>query len=101
MKSKGGYYEYGGDHISIQRGCENGCRYCYARFNACHRAKICTEFAWAMPIVNQKLIDKKYRKRKEQPLMFPRNHDITDCNISECIIVLKKLLKAGNQVVIV
>ena len=100
-EAKGGYYEYGGDHISIQRGCEINCRYCYAKWEACKRWKQCTEFEWPMPIINQQKIDAKYLLFEDQPIMFPSRHDITTSNMSECIIVLKKLLEKGNRVVIV
>jgi DNA repair photolyase len=100
---RGGVHEWSGTQINIQRGCENNCRYCYARFDAVKRHKKCTEFEWPMPIINQKLVDAKYPKypADKQPIMFPSRHDITQLNISECICVLKKLLDAGNSVLIV
>lgn len=33
--------------------------------------------------------------------MLPSTHDITDRNISECMIVIRKLLDAGNKILIV
>ncbi|HBE02413.1 MAG TPA: hypothetical protein DC049_08040 [Spirochaetia bacterium] len=103
-KSKGGYFEWGSP-LSIQRGCNNGCLYCYARWNACHRHKLCTEVEWnERPMVDLKAVDKKkYRKLPDdkQPIMFPATHDITINNINECMVVLKKLLDKGNRVVIV
>jgi DNA repair photolyase len=33
--------------------------------------------------------------------MFPSSHDITPTNLNACLIVLEKLLKVGNQVLIV
>ncbi|MBN1392800.1 MAG: hypothetical protein JW947_08370 [Sedimentisphaerales bacterium] len=97
----GGYYEYGGTQLSIQRGCEINCRYCYAKFDCVHRHKKCTAFEWAMPIIDQKKVDKNYRLFNDQPVMFPARHDITCLNVSECLTVIKRLLDAGNQVVIV
>lgn len=96
---KGGYYEFGRP-LSIQRGCENNCRYCYARYDSVYRHKICQAFEWTMPIVNQKLVDKRYGKYKK-PIMFPSTHDITELNISECVVVIKKLLEKGNNITIV
>jgi DNA repair photolyase len=61
----------------------------------------CTAEEWADPVIDQKKVDKQYRKRKNQPIMFPSSHDITRRNRAECLIVLKKLIEAGNQVLIV
>lgn len=100
-KSKGGYYEYGGTQLSIQRGCEINCRYCYAKFDAVKRWKRCTAFEWPMPIINQAQVDAKYPEHLDQPVMFPARHDITQLNVSECGTVIKRLLEAGNEVTIV
>lgn len=40
-------------------------------------------------------------KKHEKPVMFPSSHDITEANLADCLTVLKKLLAAGNQVLIV
>jgi DNA repair photolyase len=102
MKAKtGGVFEWSGTQISIQRGCEINCRYCYAKFDCCKRAKKCTTEEWPVPVIDQKKVDAKYPRYKDQPVMFPSRHDITELNINECLVVLKKLLEAGNQVVIV
>lgn len=37
----------------------------------------------------------------DDPIMFPGTHDITKDNFEACYIVLEKLLKAGNRVLIV
>ena len=42
-----------------------------------------------------------YKKKYDDWVMFPTTHDITPRNINEYICVLKKLLDAGNQVLIV
>ncbi len=48
---------------------------------------------------NQKAIKKGYSKRKGR-VMFPTSHDITPESLSGCLIVLKKLLDANNEVLI-
>ena len=48
---------------------------------------------------NQKKIDKGYRKRKGR-IMFPTSHDITEESLEGCLIVLKKLLDAEDEVLI-
>jgi DNA repair photolyase len=99
MKSEGGYYEFGRP-LSIQRGCENNCRYCYAKHDCIFRHKRCQINEWIRPFVNQKLVDKRYGKYLK-PIMFPSTHDITELNMSECVIVIKKLLAKGNTITIV
>jgi len=94
------------NNMNFSTGCSNDCLYCYGRY---------------MPYVNKlskdaktkgkdfKWSDAKIRKKdvnKSQPLRdgrigFPTSHDITPDNINEYLIVLGKLLKAGNEVMII
>jgi len=97
---KTGTREWAEDNINIQRGCEHGCLYCYARHIAVTWTKRCTAEQWLDPVINQAKVDKNYYKGKGI-LMFPSTHDITPRNLSECLCVLRKLLDAGNQVLIV
>ena len=97
---KTGTKEWAVDNVNIQRGCEHGCRYCYARYNAVKWFKRCTDEQWLNPVIDQAKVDKKYYKGKGV-VMFPSTHDITPRNLSECLCVLRKLLDAGNQVLIV
>jgi DNA repair photolyase len=46
-------------------------------------------------------VKKKISKWEESKVMFPSSHDITPNNINEAKIVLKKILEAGNDVLIV
>jgi len=50
-------------------------------------------------IPNEKVITKNFKKRHGR-VMFPSSHDITLKSLDNCIIVLKRLLKAGNEVLI-
>jgi hypothetical protein len=43
----------------------------------------------------------KGRGKKTGTVMFPTAHDITPANINHCVVVLRKLVKAGNKVLIV
>ena len=45
-------------------------------------------------------IEKGYRKR-EGKFMFPTTHDITPANLADCLTVLQKILRSGNEVLIV
>jgi DNA repair photolyase len=55
---------------------------------------------WKVEKIRQKDVDKGYRKR-DGLIMFPSSHDITPTNFQACHTVLDKLLKAGNEVLIV
>lgn len=99
-KQKTGTREWAQTTVNIQRGCEHNCRYCYAREMAV-RFKQCTAERWSQPVIQPAKVHlKKYRKRKGV-VMFPSTHDITPRNINECLVVLGKLLEAGNHVLIV
>ncbi len=96
-----GTKEWAEVNINIQTGCEHDCRYCYARADAVTRFKRCTRAAWSMPVINAAKVDRQYPKFDKQPVMLPSTHDITPANINECLVVLRKLLEAGNEVLIV
>lgn len=98
-KSRTGVYEWADANYNFQIGCENNCRYCYARYRMVNRFKKRTAEEWKNPVINQKKVDapQKYYGR----VMFPTTHDITPNNLNEYLCVLRKLLDAGNQVLIV
>ena len=98
--AKTGTKEWAGDTVNIQVGCENGCRYCYARYGAVEFHKYCKAGDWPNPVINQKKVDRNYGLYPDG-VMFPSTHDITPKNISECLVVINKLLSAGNKVLIV
>lgn len=98
--SKTGTKEWAASNVNIQRGCEHGCRYCYARCMMVNWLKKCTAEQWLEPVINNSAVDADYGKRKGI-VMFPSTHDITPRNLSECLCVLRKLLDAGNRVLIV
>jgi len=95
-----GTREWAKVNVNIQVGCEHNCRYCYARHNAVTRFKACTAEQWMVPHINKEAV-KKGRGKCGGRVMFPSSHDITPLNISYAVIVLKKLLEAGNDVLIV
>lgn len=94
-----GTREWAARNVNIQKGCEHGCLYCYAHGNA-GRFKKSWAKSWTTPSLTRAAIDKGYNKR-EGAIMFPSSHDITEANLSDCLVVLKKLLAAGNRVLIV
>ena len=97
---KTGTKEWAEVNVNIQRGCEHGCRYCYARYNAVIRFKRCTAEQWRNPLIDNSKVDKNYGKYKGI-VMFPSTHDITPKNLSECLCAMRRLLDAGNKVLIV
>lgn len=101
-KPKTGVAEWAPSSCNIQTGCEHACKYCYAREMAV-RYKRATLKSWAVPVIRQAEVDKGrgLKRPQNQPIMFPTTHDITERNLSECLTVLKKLLRAGNRVLVV
>ena len=99
-KPKTGTKEWAGDNVNIQIGCENGCRYCYARWGAVEFHKYCSAGDWPSPRINKTKVDKNYGKF-DKGVMVPSTHDITTRNIYEVLTVIQKLIQAGNKVLIV
>ncbi len=98
--TKTGVQEWAEHSINISVGCEHNCRYCYARFDAVCRFGSVRAGAWPLMRINNPRVDKHYGKF-DGKVMFPTTHDITDTNINEYCCVLRKLLDAGNDVLIV
>ncbi len=98
-KSKTGTREWSERSFNFQRGCQHNCRYCYAKYEACHRRKICTPAGWAQPVINAKQIQKSFG-RKPGVTMIPSTHDITLFNLAAFMEVGQKMLEAGNQLLI-
>jgi len=101
MKNKpvSGTKEWASHSVNISTGCKNDCKYCYAKSNAIRFGKA-TPASWSYPVVNQKSVNQK-RSKLNGTVMFPTAHDISPDNIADCVIVLTKLLEAGNKVLIV
>lgn len=81
-------------------GCPNGCKYCYGRFDQTVRKKIVSVDAWSKTQVLEDELTKKHPHYPGQ-VMFPTNHDIVPENLDSCLVVLKNLLTANNQVLVV
>jgi len=97
-KITSGTKEWADTNVNCYFGCSNDCRYCYAKKMAI-RFRRKTEKNWKVMIPNENVIAKNYKKRQGR-IMFPSSHDITPKSLDNCIIVLKRLLKAGNEVLI-
>jgi DNA repair photolyase len=94
-----GTQEWANSNANIQNGCEHDCKYCYAKTMAI-RFKRATAKSWGKPKLRQHDVDRRYTKRVGR-IMFPTAHDITPANLDTCIVVLKRMLAAGNEVLVV
>lgn len=95
-----GTKEFARSNVNPMIHCSLNCRYCYAKLFALRFKRIESAEEWQKEVPNMKVIDKNFRNRKGW-IMFPSSHNINASNFEYCIIVLKKLLKAGNNVLIV
>ena len=85
--------------VNCCTGCSHDCLYCYAKSMAI-RFKQVTAAQWSQERIRPHDVYRKHRKYKGR-VMFPSSHDITDNNWSACVIVLNRLLEAGNEVLVV
>jgi len=94
-----GTYEWAKKTLNFQTGCENACIYCFAREMGMRFGQKDSK-DWANPIIRKKDLEKNFPNFGEV-VMFPSSHDITPGNIEETVLFLQKILKAGNEVLIV
>ena len=94
-----GTKEWAASNENIQFGCPHQCRYCFSKAMSIRHKKIDID-KWHQPIIRQDKINKKFGKRKGT-IMFPSTHDITPENIDIVIPFLRRMLEAGNKVLIV
>ena len=95
-----GTKEWADTNVNFVAGCSHDCLYCYAKKMAIRFNRKTSE-TWKVMDLNYKNLVKNYRKRKGR-IMFPTSHDITnDAGVEYyCLVLLKKVLKAGNSVLI-
>jgi len=98
MTTTSGTKEWADSNVNIFHGCSNDCIYCYAKKMAIRFGRKTRE-TWKFMELNEKAFDKGYGKRKGR-IMFPTSHDITFETLIFCLIALKKMLLAGNEVLI-
>jgi len=72
---------------------------CYAKERAL-RVGYCNQNSWVNPKIRKKDVKKK-RRKLDGTIMFPTTHDITPNNIEQTMVILAKLLLAGNNLLIV
>jgi len=99
-KSKvSGASEWAVKRVNCCTGCPHGCLYCFAETLALRRRQI-NKGQWTNQRVRQHDVNKEHPKYPGR-VMFPSTHDINPTNLVACLNVLKKLLKVGNEVLIV
>ena len=94
-----GTREWAAKTVNCCTGCSHDCRYCYAKEMALRFRQVPVG-EWAFERVRPHDVFKSHSKYDGR-VMFPSSHDITPSNLAACLTVLEKLLKAGNQVLIV
>lgn len=99
MSNSFGTHEWAVKSVNFSTGCSNNCRYCYGRQMAVRFRQVNDE-DWATPRIRQHDVDKRHRNYGET-VMFPSSHDLTPDNLAPALIVLGKLLRAGNRVLLV
>jgi DNA repair photolyase len=100
VNRKTGTKEWAETTLNIARGCEHGCRYCYARQNMVERFKILTPEEWSKTTLKPDAVKAFYGKFPGT-VMMPSSHDIPPSIVEEFICVVRKLCAAGNDVLIV
>ena len=98
IKSPSGFKEWVDKTFSICTGCENDCIYCWAKKDAIRHRQVLPG-KWKEMIIRQHHVDKKHPNYGR--VAFPSTHDILPFNIDAYLLVLRKLLDAGNEVLIV
>jgi len=98
MTTTSGTKEWADSNVNIFHGCSNDCIYCYAKKMAIRFGRK-TKENWKFMELNEKAFDKNYGKRKGR-IMFPTSHDITFDTLIFSLLALKKMLRAGNEVLI-
>jgi len=88
------------NNFNICTGCKNDCVYCYMKPINAKNPKLKQPEDWHNWELRQNDVDKKYRLR-DGLVGFPTSHDIFPDILDASLSVLGKILRAGNEVLIV
>jgi DNA repair photolyase len=94
-----GTLEWAAKNANFISGCSHDCKYCYSKEMAI-RFKRKTAQNWKNEEIREESLKKKFKKI-DGKYMFPSSHDIHPSHINESLFFLKKILEAGNDVLIV
>ena len=98
--TKSGTREWAQSTVNLQTGCEYSCLYCFARYDAYRYKRIADPNAWERPVYHPERLDVTVGQR-DGTLMFPSTHDITRNNWLPCVEFARRLLEAGNRLLLV
>jgi hypothetical protein len=93
---KTGVQEWAEKSVNLQYGCENNCRYCYAKKMAGRFGRIPPE-GWDYPILKTT----RPSIPSNSKVMFPSTHDLTENNIDVAIQCINILHSKKNKILIV
>lgn len=99
MKKISGTKEWSSHSVNCVTGCSHNCRYCYARANAVRRKQVRKQDWPNMRVRDHNILQS--RRKMDGRIMFPTTHDIAPEVALPCMVVLEKMLLAGNDVLIV
>ncbi|MCE7748401.1 MAG: hypothetical protein GPJ51_08380 [Candidatus Heimdallarchaeota archaeon] len=118
MTTTKGTKEWAKSNFNISIGCENDCKYCYAKAMAHRYGRVQRPFwkhmrnkTYAQIVLQIKRLPKPLELNLQNPnnienpelldIMFPSSHDITEENLERACYALSKLLEKGYTVLIV
>jgi len=94
-----GTREWAEHSANICRGCSHDCGYCYAKAMAVRFGRS-TPDAWRVEVVDERKARQQWR-HKSGRIMYPTTHDVTPTTLDASVSVLRSMLGAGNDVLIV
>lgn len=94
-----GTHEWSPHTLNCITGCKNDCLYCYSKEMSI-RYQRNTPQSWKVEIVREHDL-KKSIKKYDARVMYPSAHDIRPEHLEQNIAFLKKILEAGNEVLVV
>lgn len=94
-----GTKEWAASNFNFILGCPHDCKWCWAKEMAIRFGRATSE-SWKEEHINLQKLQAKVSKRKGR-IMFPSTSDLTPKYLNESIFMLKKILEAGNEVLIV
>ena len=100
VPGKGRFQDWTKNNVNICTGCKNDCLYCYMKSINARNPKMKQPADWHIWEIRTKDVEKAYGL-KDGLVGFPSSHDIFPEILDAYLTVLGKLLRAGNQVLIV
>ena len=91
--------EWATTKVNISAGCENDCVYCYAKLMGYDQGWA-VKGQWHNMVLRQDEVEMGRRRRKGR-IAFPTSHDITPSILEPYLTVVGKLLRIGNEVLVV